>query len=359
MEEIFSTILGVIYMGMPFIMPAIGIVLIIKKINIPVGCILFVPLILFLIFSSDNAEYYGFVIFPIGNILAGICLIIAGIIERKKRKDQQRSLTFPIVMLIIGIISISFMPAVYIGYSIQSSIASNTYAKKHPVSAAFNKGDVNKLKAVLDSGADPNEILDDKSILQEALLYKVTHPMDRPELYEKIEMLLEAGYDVNERDDRGETLLMYTSIDARWDYDFYDEFDMPSKLAKLFISYGADVDARDKYFRTALMWACSYRGYYYDYDINDKKSPIIANGFDQIDYYNMTKLTPAFYLGQIQAMVDAGADIHVRDKNGFTALDYLEFAMELNERHDDEDGAVFYQSQEYLESCKAINSLLQ
>jgi ankyrin repeat protein len=311
-----------------------------------------------LVFGSDNAEYYGFVIFPIGSILTGICLIIAGFIIRKKRKDQKRPLSLPAIMLIIGIISVSFLPAVYISYNIQSSIASNTYAKKHPVSAAFNKGDVKKLKAVLESGADPNEILDDKTILQEALLYNVTHPMDRPELYEKIEMLLEAGYDVDERDDRGETLLMYTSIDARWDFEFYDEFDMPSKLAKLFISHGADVDARDKYFRTALMWACSYRGFYHDYDINDKKSPIIANGFDQIDYYNMAKLTPVVYLGQIQAMVDAGADIHVRDKNGFTALDYFEFAMGLNERHDRSEEKEFYNSDGYLESCTAIKTLL-
>jgi ankyrin repeat protein len=154
---------------------------------------------------------------------------------------------------------------------------------------------------------------------------------------------------------------MYTSIDARWDYDIYDPFDMPTKLTELFISYGADVDAKDNCGRTALMWACSYRGYYYMFDVDEDKSPIIPAGVGSgnLDYYNMTKLTPVFYYGQIKALVDAGADVYARNNKGFTALDYLEFAMDLNARKEDEKDVAFYKSKAYLDSCEEIRQLLR
>jgi len=354
-----NKIFALFYMSLPIIILVIGIVLIVKKINRPIGiALLGVPAVLFSVrfISTMSGEYYYYVVMPRGTIIAGVLLIIAGVLEWRKRREKQKFF-LPVTLIIIGVFSLFSFHALMITYFIADRVSLNESAKKYPISAAFFSEDIRKLEAVLESGADLYEIVEDKSILQRLLLYG-TIPLTDAQLYEKIKLLVAAGYDVNEKGENGETLLMLTNIDCGGDYANYDQFNMPSKLTELFISCGADVNAADDNGRTALMWACSYKGYYYMYDIDKNNSPLIQTPIDSV-YYNMTKRTSRLHYNQIKALVEAGADVLAQDNKGFTALDYFEFAMKLNSMHDRNEGVAFYQSQEYIESCKAIKELLQ
>ena len=187
-------------------------------------------------------------------------------------------------------------------------------------------------------------------------MYKHTWYVDCQKYYEKIILMLEAGYDVNETTTKKETLLMLVSIDPRWDDEIFNRFGMPTKLTELFIEYQADVNAVDNKGRTALMWACAYKGF----DFLDGSYPTFysdnENGF--FDNIYDKKLVSIFYYEQIKALVNAGADISIVDKSGFTALDYFEQAVELNALNDDPSAVMYYSSKQYKECCEAIRELL-
>jgi len=350
----------------PVVSLIVGLILLAKKRYLPIGIALCIPIIVF--FATINSvEYYGFVVMPFSNFCSGTMMVIVGIIEIRRRKEQFKSF-IPMAFIIVGLFSALAFPVVMtITSDIYEKNEQKDYAefsKNYPLTAAFNENGLDKLIEELAKTDNLNEIYEGSSILQGTLLYKATWLIERQELYEKTALLLQAGYDVNETYKNGETLLMLVSVDARWDDDILDKYDLPAKLTALFIEYGADVNATDYEGKTALMWACSYKGYYFEYDIDEYNSPLIP---DYFEYYNMTKLTPSFYYNQIKALIDAGADLTIKDKKGYTALDYFNFAIKLNDTETDffDDDPYYYENKAYYKSfqykrlCTDILELLE
>jgi len=90
---------------------------------------------------------------------------------------------------------------------------------------------------------------------------------------EKVRALLDAGANVNARNNYGETALMRTALNGH------------AEVAALLIDAGADVDAKDDYGGTALMWA-AWRG----------------------------------NAEEVKLLIDAGADVDAKNDDGRTAL---------------------------------------
>jgi ankyrin repeat protein len=172
-----------------------------------------------------------------------------------------------------------------------------------PVIEAIMAGELKKLKKLLDNGADPNEVYNgypaifhacDRTddivsyrrsckIIQLLLKYNADTSLRAENgsmsvmkklLHKKncefgfVKLILEHGYDVNETDENGVTLLMYASLSSR----YYSE---SNPIAKLFVSHGADVNAADNMGRTALMWACGSALPEPDNTIGVKNLPLI------------------------------------------------------------------------------------
>ena len=92
------------------------------------------------------------------------------------------------------------------------------------------------------------------------------------------------------------------------------------EVAKLLVSYGADVDGRNKYEQTALMLA-SYYGY------SDLARALLQAGADANakSGYEQTALMLAVQvenLEMVRLLLEAGADVNARDKDGNPALLY-------------------------------------
>ena len=242
------------------------------------------------------------------------------------------------------------------------------YIQSHPVSTAFFADDnIDEFSTLLESGAKLDETVTfDRTILQESLVTRSTQYKE-PELIEKTKLLLESGYDVNEKDDCGVTLLMYASLDGMKEYTaaavLSDQFDSPSKLTELFLSYGADVNAVDNFGHTALILAFAYKGgisQRHGIDVLNSPAMLWPDGYSYL--YPGPVFISTFHYDQIKSLIDAGADIHAKDNRGFTARDYFEFAVEfsmnLNPKDDGEERVAYYQSQEYADLCKAVDELL-
>lgn len=272
-----------------------------------------------------------------------------------------------VALIILFICLFGFMPMLILMGQIVDHMESRAFSDKNPVTDAFFLEGTTDLQRVLEAGADPNEIVDGQTILQSFLINIATWEFERPEYFKKIVMLVEHGYNVDEADAQGRTLLMLASFDTRWDDNTYDSFDMPSRLTELLIANSANINATDNMGRTALMWAVTYRGY--TFDLEDKKGVVLENSpiVDELDYSDdfamgmgFFKLTPIFYPDQIEALVNAGADLSIREKLGFTARDYFEFALKLIELSGDNAfDAEIYQSERYLDSVERIRVLLE
>jgi ankyrin repeat protein len=97
------------------------------------------------------------------------------------------------------------------------------------------------------------------------------------------------------------------------------EYNYLEKVKQL-LEEGADVNAKDDFGKTALMWACEY-GY------KEIAELLIEKGADlnAQDKYGLTALIYATKWSQkevVKLLLEKGADMNIKDKDGRTALWY-------------------------------------
>ena len=187
------------------------------------------------------------------------------------------------------------------------------------------------LLAIIDHGADVNATnKHNRTVL--IIACKERHE-------DAIHLLLKAGSDTNIADKNGDTCLMY-AVDGHFS----------KEVLQAIIDQGADVNATNKYSRTALTLACKKRhedaihvllqaGS--DADISDKYDGTdiyFLHTFDRgINVPDGNVSTCLMYAvdgycskGVLQAIIDQGADVNATDNNNRTAL-----MMACKENHED------------------------
>jgi uncharacterized protein len=127
--------------------------------------------------------------------------------------------------------------------------------------------------------------------------------------------LIDAGADVNTKDDSEQSAYLIATSEVGDD----------PRLLELTLAAGADVDAKDSYNGTGLIRAAE-RGH------SAIVKRLLATDID-VDHVNRlgwTALLEAVVLGDggrahartVRLLVDAGADVGIRDKSGLTALEH-------------------------------------
>ena len=340
---------------MPFISLVLGFVFFFPFKRKGIGVILWVAFG-FHVFGLMHSEiYYGLWMFL--NIAVGAIIIITGVIGIVRAFKEKAKSSIPITMTIIGACLLSSVPLVSITMQAEADKANIEYYSEveYPVTDAALMGDIRTLKILLENGADPNEVRDGTTLVNTILYAGAGDRWNGS--FEAIKILVEGGYDVTETDENGVTLLMHVSTAPRFFVEYENHvrhngiYDIPYRLTELFIDHGADVNAVDNNGRTALMWACTYQGYISDKDMDIELMPAIP--------IHSKKWIPVLFYDQIKCLVENGADVEARDKNGYRAIDYFRFTMEENSRSDYQAAIELYQTEEYLKSCKAIEELLQ
>ncbi|MBQ7594773.1 MAG: ankyrin repeat domain-containing protein [Synergistaceae bacterium] len=166
------------------------------------------------------------------------------------------------------------------------------------------------IKYLVEHGANLNEIFDlGDNVITTALNICIT--MGRIDL---MRILLEHGADPNIKDNRGRVPLLLAVLLG----------DIDSEDISCLLDAGADVNARDDKGMTALMWAIIERDKSADFLI----SALIRTGGIQTENgekfagfcYALSALKRENQLEVVNLLVERGADIKLRAKNGMNAL---------------------------------------
>lgn len=149
------------------------------------------------------------------------------------------------------------------------------------------------------AGMDPNVAEEDKSVLLEAC---------RRGYLEVGLALIEAGADVDAKDGYGVTCLMFSAITGS------------NELIHRLIEKGADVNAQDNYKRSALIEVLTTEN---DITLETYKALIDAGA--DVDVRIAGGLTPIMLAADgnteiLRLLIDAGSDLNTSDDNGITAL---------------------------------------
>jgi ankyrin repeat protein len=133
-----------------------------------------------------------------------------------------------------------------------------------------------------------------------------------------MKLLLEMGAAVDAKDSEGRTALMVT---------VYGHVDTPNILPLL--NAGADINARDNQGRTPLIWAAKYGG-------GKEKFNLLLDRGAAVNVQDKAGKTPLIYAAWggppeiILRMLEMGADPHILDNRGRSALSY---ALECDKKH--------------------------
>lgn len=133
---------------------------------------------------------------------------------------------------------------------------------------------------------------------------------------ERVKSLIASGEDIDTRGERGVTLLMVLTAANN------------PKIIKLLLEAGADVNAKNEYGYTPLLGAAEVA-------TNPEVTKLLLNAGSDVKAAGKDGKTALMLAAQsnsnpnvIKALLDAGADVNVKDKNGMTAKDYA--AMNKN-----------------------------
>jgi len=188
------------------------------------------------------------------------------------------------------------------------AMAVSVYGQAELVRAA-EVGDVAKVRALLDAGADPN-LPKNFSALEAAAA--AAYPR-------VVEEMLKHHPDVNQRDSAGRTALNALGQSA-----VGRPGENLAEVARLLITAGADVNAQDNIYANTPL-----------HEVPDAASAkVLIQAGAQLNRRNVegqTALMVTLDPDVARVLLEAGADKTVRDKNGKTALD-LARELELTEK---------------------------
>ena len=166
---------------------------------------------------------------------------------------------------------------------------------------AAGRGDLETVRLLLDKGA-PVDAKDRNG--STALMQAAVHgPKGRPEV---VRLLLDKGVDLNAKDKQGWTALMW----GVW-------YSRPGVVEPL-LDNGADVNAKDRNGSTALMQAGAR-----DHQLKEKWYNELWNELRWL--FRGKVWGPSYPLGAndpqiVKLLLDKGADLNAKDRNGWTAL---------------------------------------
>ena len=133
----------------------------------------------------------------------------------------------------------------------------------------------------------------------------------KPDGLEAVRLLIDAGAEVNVRDDRGETALMKASQD--WE---------TGEVVGFLLEAGAAIDAADDQGRTALMHAIESGAL--------ESARVLLEAGADVNAHDHSGKTPLMYMGPygdplaiIDLLLKTGAEVNVRDHAGRTPLMHL------------------------------------
>jgi ankyrin repeat protein len=169
-----------------------------------------------------------------------------------------------------------------------------------PLVAAAADDDIDAVKELLFKGADVDEV--DRAVDATAL--------DEAVMRGKLEMvlaLIDAGADVNRRNNYGRTALMFLTDDTS------------PEVARALIKAGAKVNLKDEDGETALMMAAERfeDGAIVELLLEEKAE---VNAVSKSGKTALMKAAEEGHTASVRALIDAGAEVNARDADGESAL---------------------------------------
>jgi ankyrin repeat protein len=185
-----------------------------------------------------------------------------------------------------------------VSLALAAQLGAQRFLKPELVAAA-EAGDLERVRALLESGADPNQ----------PRTFSALEAASASAFPEIVREMLNHGASVNQRDSAGRNAIRVVGLSA-----IGDKRENPAEVVRVLAAAGADVNVQDNYYgNTALHEAP---------DAATAKA-LIEAGAD-INRRNQDGQTPLMLTldpGIARVLLEAGADASVRDKQGRTALD--------------------------------------